>query len=102
MASTTIATSHGLTVEQWESALYIKAQEDTFFGKFKGTGQGSIIQVKRDLVKKAGDALTFGFANSIRGTAGVTGNTPLEGESNGTYTVNNEAMTFNNQRVVID
>jgi len=102
MASTTIATSHGLTSEQWESSLYMKAQEDTFFGKFKGTGQGSIIQVKRDLVKKAGDALTFGFANSIRGTAGVTGNTPLEGETGGTYTVNNEAMVFNNQRVVID
>lgn len=102
MASTTIATSHELTVKQWETSLYLKAQEATFFGKFKGSGQGSIIQVKRDLVKKPGDALTFGFANSIRGTAGVTGNTPLEGEANGTYTVNNEAMTFNNQRVVID
>lgn len=102
MASTSIATSHGLTSEQWESSLYQKAQENTFFGRFKGVGQGSMIQVKRDLVKKAGDALTFGFANSIRGTAGVTGNTPLEGETSGTYTVNNEAMVFNNQRVVID
>lgn len=102
MAITSIATTHGLTVEQWNANLYKKYQEKTFFGKFKGVGQGSIIQVKRDLQKVAGDAVTFGFSNSIRGTAGVTGNTPLEGHDGSNYVVNNEAMTFNNQRVVID
>ena len=102
MASTTIATSHGLTEEKWKKDLFKKYQEDTFFGKFKGMGGKSVIQVSQELSKGAGDAVTFGFGNSIRGTSGVTGNTPLEGESGGTYTVNNEAMAFNNQRVVID
>ena len=100
MASTSIATTHDLTVEQWEAQLYKKAQEKTFFGKFKGTSMGSIVQVKRQLEKKAGDAITFGLSDSIRGTAGVTGNTPLEGHNGTGYVVNNEAMVFHDQRVV--
>lgn len=102
MAVTDIATSHGLTVEQWKAGLFEKYQEMTFFGKFKGTSEGSVVRVDRDLAKQPGDAITFGFANSIRGTAGVTGNTPLEGHDGTNYVVNNEAMSFNNQRVVID
>ena len=102
MASTSIATSHGLTEEKWKKELFKVYQEGTFFGKFKGMGGNNVIQVSQELSKGAGDAVTFGFSNSIRGTAGVTGNTPLEGEASGTYTVNNEAMVFNNQRVVID
>lgn len=102
MAITSIATTHDLTNEQWEAQLYKKYQEKTFFGKFKGVGQGSIVQVKRQLEKKAGDAITFGLADSIRGTSGVTGNTPLEGHNGTSYVVNNEAMVFHDQRVVID
>lgn len=102
MAMTTIATTHNLTVKQWEAQLFQKAQENTFFGKFKGVGQGSIVQVKRQLEKAPGDAITFGMADSIRGTAGVTGNTPLEGHDGTSYVVNNDAMVFNDQKVTID
>ena len=102
MSVTSIGTSHGLTVSQWSSELFKKYQELTFFGKFKGVGGKSIVQVKRDLEKKAGDAITFGFSNSIRGTAAVTGNTPVEGFDGTNYVSNNEAMTYNYQRVVID
>ena len=102
MAATSIATTHDLTNEQWEAKLYQKYQEQTFFGKFKGIGHGAIVQVKRQLEKVAGDAITFGLADSIRGTTGVTGNTPLEGHDGTNYVVNNEAMAFHDQRVVID
>ena len=102
MGTTTIATSHGLTVSQWSSELFKKYQEMTFFGKFKGVGGKSIVQVKRDLEKKPGDAITFPFANSIRGTSGVAGNTPVEGFDGTNYVSNNEAMTYNYQRVTID
>lgn len=102
MAVTSISTSHGLSVEQWKSELFKKYQEMTFFGRFKGVGGKSIVSVQRDLAKKAGDAITFGFSNSIRGAAGVTGNTPLEGFDGTNYVANNEAMTYNYQRVVID
>lgn len=102
MATTSIATSHGLTVEQWKAELFKKYQEMTFFGKFKGVGGKSIVSVQRDLSKKDGDAITFGFSNSIRGASAVTGNTPLEGFDGTNYVANNEAMTYNYQRVVID
>ena len=97
MATTSIATTHDLTNEQWEASLYKTCQEKTFFSKFKGTGADSIVQVKRDLIKKAGDALTFGLAGTLDG-AGVAGNNVL-----GTGdTSNEEAMDFYDQRVVID
>lgn len=102
MATTSIATSHGLTNEQWNADLFRLWQEGTFFGKFKGTSPKSIVRVSRDLQKDDGDAITFGFSNSIRGTAGVTGDTPLEGHNGTDYVSNNEAMTYNYQRVVID
>jgi N4-gp56 family major capsid protein len=106
MANTSIATSHGLTVEQWNAQLFKIYQEGTFFGRFKGVDNKSVVRVQRDLQKAPGDAVTFGFSNSIRGTAGVTGNTPLEGTigtgSDAAYQSNSEAMTYNYQRVVID
>lgn len=97
MATTSIATSHGLTNQQWEAKLYKTYQEKTFFSRFKGTSSESIVQVKRELEKKAGDAITFGLAGTLSGN-GVTGNNTL-----GTGdTSNEEAMTFYDQRVVID
>ena len=106
MANTSIATSHNLTNEQWEASLYKTYQEKTFFSKFKGVGQGSVVQVKRDLIKKPGDAITFGLSDTIRGTSGVTGNTPIEGTvgtgADSAYQSNYEAMSFYDQRVVID
>ena len=51
MSATSILTSHGLTVNQWSAQLYAKYQEQTFFSKFKGTDENSIVQVKRELQK---------------------------------------------------
>jgi N4-gp56 family major capsid protein len=97
MATTAIATTHGLTVEQWNSNLFREYQEKTFFGRFKGTDVNSMVQVKRDLQKKDGDAVTFALSGILSG-AGVAGNNVL-----GTGdTSNEEAMSFYNQRVVID
>ena len=98
MAVTSIGTSHGLTQTQWESSLYKTYQEMTFFGRFKGVSPDSIIQVKRDLQKKPGDALVFAKSGSIRGTSGVAGNNVL-GEGT---TSNEQAMAFQDQRVTID
>ena len=76
MATTAIATSHGLSMEQWNARLYETYQEKTFFGKFKGTDENAMIQVKRDLTKSKGDTVTFGLAGTLSGS-GVTGNNPL-------------------------
>jgi N4-gp56 family major capsid protein len=102
MASTAIATSHGLTLEQWNAGLYESYQEKTFFGRFKGTDENAMIQVKRDLTKSKGDKVTFGLAGTLVG-AGVAGNTPLaytttQGAGSGVE----ESMVFYNQGVAID
>jgi N4-gp56 family major capsid protein len=102
MATTAIADSHGLTLHQWNASLYETYQEKTFFGKFKGTDENAMIQVKRDLTKQKGDQVTFGLAGTLSG-AGVTGNSPLsytalEGVGSG----NEEAMVFYDQGIVID
>lgn len=102
MANTSILTSHGLSQTQWEAGLYKKYQEQTFFGKFKGTDENSPIQVKRELEKSAGDTIKFGLAGTLSGS-GVTGNNPLtytalEGVGSG----NEESMTFYDQGVAID
>ena len=97
MATTSIATTHGLTVEAWRASLFRTYQEKTFFGRFKGMSIDSMVQVSRELSKGAGDAITFPLSGTLVG-AGVTGNAVL-----GTGdTSNEEAMTFYNQRVVID
>lgn len=97
MATTPIATTHGLTVEKWHSKLFTEYQEKTFFGRFKGTSENSMVQLKRDLQKGAGDAVTFALSGILSG-AGVAGNNVL-----GTGdTSNEEAMAFYNQRLVID
>jgi N4-gp56 family major capsid protein len=102
MATTDIATSHGLSQEQWEAGLYTSYQEKTFFGRFKGTDENSVVQVKRELGKEAGDTLHFGLAGTLSG-AGVTGNSPLAFTgTDGVGTGNEEAMTFYNQGVSID
>jgi N4-gp56 family major capsid protein len=102
MATTAIGTSHGLTIEQWNANLYRTYQEKTFFSRFKGTDENSVIQVKRDLTKSKGDKVTFGLAGTLSGS-GVTGNNPLsytalEGIGSG----NEEAMVFYDQGVSID
>ena len=102
MATTDIATSHGLSMEQWNASLYETYQEMTFWGKFKGTDENSPIQVKRDLQKSKGDTVTFGLAGTLSG-AGVTGNTALSyTTTSGTGTGVEEAMVFYDQGVSID
>lgn len=97
MATTSIATTHGLTNEQWRAGLFKTYQEKTFWGKFKGMSIDSPVQVSRELTKQAGDAITFALSGTLSG-AGVSGNNVL-----GTGdTSNEEAMSFYNQRVVID
>jgi len=102
MANTAIATSHGMSMEQWNASLYETYQELTFWGKFKGTDENSPIQVKRDLQKSKGDTVTFGLAGTLVG-AGVTGNTALSyTTTTGIGSGVEEAMVFYDQGVVID
>ena len=76
MADTVVST--GLTVEQWDDQFFTEyLTENRFAGEF-GTNEASIIQVKENLTKKAGDRINFALVNKLTNDA-VTGSNTLEG-----------------------
>lgn len=93
MSYTTIETTHGMTIEQWSDMLYTEYLGEFPFQKLMGTGEDAIIQVKEELTKGPGDAITFTIVDELDGE-GVTGLNRLKG--------NEEQMNFFTQRVTVD
>lgn len=91
MADSTAAT--GLTVQQWDDKYFTEYVQENPFARYMGTDENSIIQVKEDLTKKKGDAVTFALVNRLTG-AGVTGSSTLEG--------NEEDMDSRSFKLTID
>lgn len=67
MAETTVPS--GLTVQQWDERYFTEYLSQNWFKQFMGTGSSKMIQVKEDLTKKPGDAVTFTLVNRLTGTA---------------------------------
>lgn len=67
MAETTVPS--GLTVQQWDERYFTEYLHKNWFKQFMGTGSSKMIQVKEDLTKKPGDAVTFSLVNRLTGTA---------------------------------
>lgn len=76
MALTTVQTAN--VVKQWDADFYREYIRDNRFARYQGTDVNSIVQLKEDLTKKPGDALTISLVAALSG-AGVTGNGLLEG-----------------------
>lgn len=75
----TLATvSSANTVKQWDADFYKEYIRANRFAKYQGTDANAVIQLKEDLTKKPGDALTISLVKALSG-AGVSGNTLLEG-----------------------
>lgn len=68
----------GLTVQQWDDKYFVEYVNRNWFKKFMGTGANSMIQVREDLVKKPGDAITITLINKLVGPA-KSQNDTLEG-----------------------
>jgi N4-gp56 family major capsid protein len=67
MAETAVPT--GLTVQQWDEKYFSEYLNNNWFKQFMGTGSSKMIQVKEDLTKKPGDAVTFTLINRLTGEA---------------------------------
>jgi N4-gp56 family major capsid protein len=76
MANTTAAS--GLTVKQWDDQFFREYVRENRFARYMGTDESSIIQVKKDLMKKKGDQIVFALVNKLQND-GVTGDNLLEG-----------------------
>jgi N4-gp56 family major capsid protein len=91
MTLSTVSTAN--TVEQWDAQFYREYIRANRFSRYQGTDSNSIIQLKEQLTKKPGDAITISLVTALSG-AGVTGNTLLEGQE--------EAMGNYGHRVAIE
>lgn len=80
MANTTISTA--VRAKQWDSKLFAEYVRASRFKRYMGSGTNAIIQVKRDLTKKKGDAITVNLVGALDASAG-----PNDGSST---LVNNE------------
>lgn len=93
MSYVEVLTGHGLTAEQWDNEIFAEYLGQLWWKNVMGTSANAIIQVKEDLVKKPGDAITIGMRGLMQGGL-VTGNNRGLGNEGTVY--------FHSQRVVID
>lgn len=75
----TFGTNDDLAVKVWAKKLFVESLKATQLDKFIGTTSDSVIQVKDELSKGAGDTLHYGLRMQLAG-AGIAGDSTLEGQ----------------------
>ena len=93
MATTDYGVNHALAVKIWTKRLLREALKETHCGRFMGTSTNSLIQVKSELRKQAGDRIRVGLRMQLSGD-GVQGDDTLEG--------NEEALTTYSDDIFVD
>lgn len=93
MAYVEILTSHDLTAEQWDDQIFESYIGQLWWKHLMGESASSVIQVREDLTKAAGDAITVGLRSQLKGGK-VTGNARGLG--------NEGSVDFFGQRITID
>ncbi|TXH45943.1 MAG: N4-gp56 family major capsid protein [Desulfurellales bacterium] len=93
MALTEYAVGHPLAVRLWAKRLFVETLRETYVDRFIGSDNGSIVQMRDELKKSAGDRVTIGLRLQLSG-AGIQGDNTLEG--------NEEALTTYNDTIIID
>lgn len=101
MAFTTVAAAN--TEELWDANFFKEYVRENRFKRYMGTTENSVIQLREDLTKKAGDGITIPLITKLTG-AGQTGNGLLEGneEALGNYGHKIEVATRRHAVAVTD
>lgn len=76
MTLSTVQTAN--VVKQWDTEFYREYIRANRFARYQGTDSNSVIQLKEQLTKKPGDAITISLVKALSG-AGVSNNALLEG-----------------------
>jgi N4-gp56 family major capsid protein len=80
MAGTSYGVNNALAVKAWAKKLFVEALKQTRYEQFKGaTGTDSLVTLKTEMSKSAGDRVTIGLRMQLLG-AGVQGDNTLEGQ----------------------
>jgi len=93
MAATSYGVNHPLAVKVWAKKLFQEALAETYVKRFMGSGTTSLVQVKSELNKSAGDKITYGLRMQLTGD-GISGDSTLEG--------NEEALSTYSDSILID
>lgn len=93
MATTSYPVNHPLAQKLWSRKLFHEIIGQSYVGRFMGTSDSSLIQIKSETQKDAGDRITVGLRRLLTG-AGVQGDATLEG--------NEEALTTYADNLFID
>jgi N4-gp56 family major capsid protein len=93
MATTSYPVNHPLAQKLWSRKLFHEIIGRSYVGRFMGTSDSSLIQIKSETQKDAGDRITIGLRRLLTGS-GIQGDATLEG--------NEEALTTYSDNVFID
>ncbi len=96
MATTDFPLNHPLAVKLWSKKLMQEALKQTYFAKFIGKGSESLVQLKEETSKGAGDKITFGLRMQLT-SDGVVGDATLEGNEESLVTYS-DAVYINQVR----
>jgi N4-gp56 family major capsid protein len=95
MGATEFELGNALAVQRWSASLAIETEVKQYFRKFMGTGDDSMIKVKTDLSKAAGEKIIYALRMKLTGD-GIEGDNPIEG------TTAETALDFYNDSLFID
>lgn len=93
MAKTEYGVNDPLAVKLWQKGLIAEVLKKTWVQRFTGTTSSSLIQIKSETSKQAGDRIRFGLRMQLAGD-GIEGDGTLEG--------NEEALVTFTDDVLID
>lgn len=91
MATTSYPVNHPLAVKAWAQKLFHEALKQTSFYPFIGKSSSSIIHMKEELKKGAGDRIRVGLRMQLSG-AGIEGDATLEGNEEALQTYSDDLM----------
>ena len=87
MAATSYGVNDPLAVKLWSKYLNVEVLKNTWASKFIGKTSSSIIQMKDETSKGAGDKITYGLRMQLTGS-GVQGDGTMEGNEESLVTYN--------------
>lgn len=93
MGQTTIPFGDPKAQKKWSGQLFVETTKKSYFDRFEGTSENSVIQRKTELESDAGDKISFDLSVQLRGRP-TAGDDRLKG--------NEEALKFYTDEVIID
>lgn len=91
MAATSYGVNDALAVKLWSKKLSVEALKETWLAKFFGPTSDSLIQIKDETQKSAGDKITYGLRMQLTG-AGTQGDGTLEGNEEALVTYSDSVL----------